>query len=162
MTTGRINQVAVFKGNAGQGSRPRHTLSVKTSFPTLSASISQPDNRRLCPPVNVTALRKACWPIARIAKPTPTPYSLLRLRYEPYVNSSAAPPFLTAAERSLAAHAHPPHCAIEEEEVAKGDGRYYSRCTRSLARYYESHSRERAASLFQIHFFSHMIPNRIS
>ena len=75
MTTGRINQVAVLL-NRLRGCFTTRADTLNRQNLSTTASLSWPDNRRLCPPVNVTALRKACWPIARIAKPTQTPYCL--------------------------------------------------------------------------------------
>ena len=73
MTTGRINQVAVLL-NRLHSCFTTNADTLNRQNLSTTASLSWPDNRRLCPPVNVTALRKACWPIARIAKPTQTPY----------------------------------------------------------------------------------------
>ena len=60
---------------AGRGFTSPGTLEPQT-FLAVSAVLRQPDNRRLCPSVNITTLCKAWRLLARSAKPTPTLYSL--------------------------------------------------------------------------------------
>ena len=60
---------------AGRGFTSPGTLEPQT-FLAVSAVLRQPDNRQLCPSVNITTLCKAWRLLARSAKPTPTLYSL--------------------------------------------------------------------------------------
>ena len=77
---------------AGRGFTSPSTLEPQT-FLTASAVLQQPVNRQLCPPVDITTLRKACWSFAQITKPTQTPYSLTGCLSEPPFSQFGSPAF---------------------------------------------------------------------